>query len=76
MPNFTKRELEIVEALGKGKSLKSIAEKAGAKDETVHEQADALKGKLGAATVEELPARFVEVTGWSNPPSGYAASPE
>jgi DNA-binding NarL/FixJ family response regulator len=73
---FTKRDLEIIEQVGKGRSLKQIAEKAGAKEETVRDQADQLKAKLTAGTIDEIPGRFVEVTGWANPPTQYTAVPE
>jgi len=75
MPSFTKRELAIIDALGQNRSAKQIAEKAGAKEETVREQVAELKEKLNASSQEEIPARFADVTGWANRPKDYAAFP-
>jgi DNA-binding CsgD family transcriptional regulator len=70
--SFSKRELEIIEALGKGHSAKKIGEAAGAKEETIHAQVEELQRKLHADTQAQIPERFREVTGWANAPTKYS----
>lgn len=69
---FTEQELRIIEQIGKGRSAKQIADKLGVKEDTVRDHVDTLKQRLGAASQEELPARFAQVTGWANQPTRYA----
>ena len=71
---FSKRDLDLIDALAKGRSAKQIADKQNAKEETVRQHVDELKQLLGADTQEAIAERFVEVTGWSNPPRDYAPS--
>ena len=72
---FDKRELDLIDQLGQGRSAKVIAEKSSAKEETIRERVETLKAKLNAETQEQIAARFTEVTGWSNRPKDYAPFP-
>ena len=72
---FSRKELDLIDQLARGRSAKQVAEKSGAKEETVRGRVEELKAKLGAETQEQISARFVEVTGWENPPRDYAPFP-
>lgn len=71
---FSKQELDLIDQLSQGKSAKAIAEKAGAKEETIRDRVDELKTKLGADTQDAVAERFADVTGWANRPKDYAPS--
>jgi DNA-binding NarL/FixJ family response regulator len=70
--SFSRRELQIIEGLDKGRSAKQLAEKGNDKEETVRAHVDDLQRKLGAETQADIPQRFRDMTGWSHKPTEYA----
>lgn len=68
---FSERDVRIVQAISDGDSAAEIAKSHSMKVETAREQIEDLKTRLFASTMEEIPARFRDVTGWANDPKDY-----